>query len=480
MQIKIQSSGRTRHSAWFLFFFVLLQLQLQAQDSRPNIVIIVADDMGWGDVGFHGSEIRTPHIDQLAREGVILNRYYVSPICSPTRAGIMTGRLPERYGLRENVIAPWLNFGVDTTAEFLPQMLAQAGYKNRAAIGKWHLGHSKRKYLPLRRGFTHFYGHYNGAIDYFTHKREGELDWHNDWETARDTGYTTDLITREAVKCISDYKGEGPFFLYIAYNAPHGPLQAKEGDLLKYGFDPSQPVFGKEQTGNEGAMGRGNTRRQTYAAMVAALDEGIGHILKALRAAGIDENTLVLFQSDNGAAQKEGGRNQPLRGFKFQEWEGGVRVPAVIRWPAGFKGGWTCEQVAGYIDIAPTLREIAGIKTAPPQPYDGRSIVQSLTEKKNTGRELYLGNGTLIKDEWKLVIPKTGNKTTPAADAPQLFAIDKDPYEKEDLSARYPEQVKALLELSKKYRTIVPAEKVPPYEQGRKTFKAPSDWNIRE
>ncbi|MBO9593163.1 MAG: arylsulfatase [Niabella sp.] len=478
MHIKIPFSGKIRPSACLLFLCSFWLLQARAQQAPPNIVIIVADDMGWGDVGFHGSEIRTPHIDQLAREGVVLNRYYVSPICSPTRTGIMTGRLPERYGLRENVIAPWLDFGVDTAAEFLPQMLAQAGYKNRAAIGKWHLGHSRRKYLPLNRGFTHFYGHYNGAIDYFTHMREGELDWHNDWETSKDTGYTTDLITKEAVQCIGKYKKQGPFFLYVAYNAPHGPLQAKETDLRSYGFDPSKPVFGKEQAGTEGVTGRGNTRRQTYAAMVTAMDAGIGRILEALRAAGIDENTLVLFQSDNGAAQKEGGRNQPLRGFKFQEWEGGVRVPAVIRWPAGFKGGWTSNQVTGYIDIAPTLREIAGIKAPPPQPYDGLSVLKSLQEQKNDRRTFYLGNGTLIKDEWKLVLPKSTDAD--GAAAPQLFAIDKDPNEKENLGDRYPEQVKALLDISKKYQAIIPAEKVPPYEQGRSTFKAPANWDIRE
>lgn len=478
MHIRNQSCGKIRRNAGILFLFFLLHLQVQAQHARPNIVIIVADDMGWGDVGFHGSEIRTPHIDQLAREGVVLNRYYVSPICSPTRTGLMTGRLPERYGLRENVIAPWLDFGVDTAAEFLPRMLAQAGYKNRAAIGKWHLGHSRRKYLPLSRGFTHFYGHYNGAIDYFTHMREGELDWHNDWETVRDTGYSTDLITTEAVNCIGRYKNEGPFFLYVAYNAPHGPLQAKESDLAGYGFDPSKPVFGKEQAGNEGALGRGNTRRQTYSAMVTAMDAGIGRILEALRAAGVDENTLVLFQSDNGAAPKEGGRNLPLRGFKFQEWEGGVRVPAVIRWPAGFKGGWTSEQVTGYIDIAPTLREIAGVKASPPQPYDGISMIRNLQEHKKIARNFYLGNGTLISNEWKLVIPRPGKASETAA--PQLFAIDKDPGEKEDLSAQFPAQVTALLVLSKKYQAITPVEKVPPYDQGRKTFKAPANWDIRE
>ncbi|WP_018630182.1 arylsulfatase B [Niabella aurantiaca] len=474
---KIQLSGRTRRSTWLLALFLLAMPRLHAQSIPPNIVIIVADDMGWGDVGFHGSEIRTPHLDGLAREGVVLNRYYVSPICSPTRAGLMTGRLPERYGLRENVIAPWLNFGVDTAAEFLPRMLAAAGYRNRAAIGKWHLGHSKRKYLPLRRGFTHFYGHYNGAIDYFTHKREGELDWHNDWETAYDTGYSTDLISDEAVKCINRYKDEGPFFLYIAYNAPHGPLQAKAAALAQYGFDPSKPVFGNGKTEGEGSRGHGNTRRQTYAAMVSTMDEGIGRVLNALDRAGIAENTLVLFQSDNGAP-REGGLNKPLRGFKFQEWEGGVRVPAVIRWPGGLKGGRVSEQVMGYIDIAPTLRQVAGIKTQPAQPYDGISVLESLAKGKPVARSFYLGNGTLIRHGWKLVAAKMADKS--GTGTPQLFAIGTDPYEQRDLSAQHPDIVKSMLAEVRQYEAIVPAEKVPPYSQGRKTFRAPRNWNITE
>lgn len=204
----------------------------------------MADDLGNGDVGYHGSDIKTPNIDRLAKEGIMLNRFYVAPVCSPTRAGLLTGRYPNRFGLRETVIPPWRDFGVDTTEVFLPELLAGAGYKNRAVLGKWHLGHSRKAYHPLNRGFTHFYGHYNGAIDYFTHKREGELDWHNDYKTSYDEGYATDLITEEAVKSIQDYSDDGsPFFLYVAYNAPHGPLQAKNEDLVKYGFEDEKPLF---------------------------------------------------------------------------------------------------------------------------------------------------------------------------------------------------------------------------------------------
>ncbi len=464
-----------RYFLSYLLSMLCCQGILWAQKSaRPNLIVIVADDLGWGDVGFHNSDIRTPNIDQLAKEGVVLNRHYVSPICSPTRAGLMTGRYPDRYGLRDNVIAPWLDFGVDTTEQFLPQLLATAGYKHRAAIGKWHLGHAARKYLPLNRGFTHFYGHYNGAIDYFTHEREGELDWHNDWETSYDKGYATDLISEEAVKCIRQYKGD-PFFLYIAYNAPHGPLQAKEEDLLKYGYDPSKPVFGAGNNPKE--QGRGNTRKQTYAAMVTSMDEGIGRILAALKEAGIEENTLVLFQSDNGAETNLGGSSGELRGKKFQVWEGGVRAPAVIKWPAGFKGGWVSNQLSGYIDILPTLCAAAGVKQGPAKAADGINILPALIQRKLISREIYLGHGALIADDWKLVKAGSGNEKM-KHNEDMLFRIVKDPGEKTNLRSEQTAAYKRLMQTIKKYEAIEPAIKVPSYGEGRDKFKAPKEWNI--
>ena len=450
---------------------------------RPNIIIILADDLGWGDVGFHGSDIKTPNIDGLAKEGVVLNHYYTAPVCSPTRAGLLTGRYPNRYGLRATVVPPWSNFGVDTSEEFIPQMLAQAGYKNRAVLGKWHLGHSSRKYLPLQRGFTHFYGHYNGALNYFTHEREGELDWHNDEETSYDKGYTTDLISEEAVNCIKKYSKESPFFLYVAYNAPHGPLQAKKEDLLLYGYDESKPSFGKGNGGDEGgdaAEGRGNTRRQTYAAMVTSMDRGIGKILQALKDQGIDENTLVLFHSDNGAAPNEGGTSGELRGLKFQEWDGGVRAPAIIKWPAGFKGGRTVEQVMGYVDVAPTLRQIAGVATAPARPYDGISMLSVLKgDKKQIDRTMYLGYGSIIHNNWKLVKANAGNPKMEAKED-QLFDIMADASEKKDLKAKQPSVYNELTKLVSAFDAIKSAVEVPPYGQGRKEYKAPKEWKIRD
>jgi arylsulfatase B len=455
---------------------------ISQQQEKPNIIIIVADDLGWADVGYHGSDIRTPHIDQLSSEGVILDRYYTAPVCSPTRAGLLTGRYPNRFGLRQTVIPPWSEFGVDLSEEYIPEMLKQAGYLNRAVLGKWHLGHAKKKYLPLQRGFTHFYGHYNGAIDYFTHEREGELDWHNDEETSHDKGYSTDLISDEAVKCIRSYAKQSPFFMYIAYNAPHGPLQAKEEDLLLYGYDKSKPIFGKTAEGEDGkgygSQGKGNTPRQTYSAMVTNMDRGIGRILQALKESGIEENTLILFHSDNGAAPNEGGSSGNLRGLKFQEWDGGVRAPAIVKWPAAFKGGRTIAQVTGYIDIAPTLREIAGVKTPPRNPYDGISMLPVWKgEKKQIERNLYLGYGSVVNNQWKLVKANSGNDKMKLP-ADMLIEILKDPSEKSNVKDRFPKVYEELNKLVSAYDAIKPEVAVPPYGEGRKNFKAPKDWKI--
>lgn len=465
--------------AWALLLLAPLAVVSQSA-KKPNIIIILADDLGWGDVGFHGSDIKTPNIDQLAREGVILNRYYTAPVCSPTRAGLLTGRYPNRYGLRETVVPPWSDFGVDTTEEYLPQMLAQAGYKNRAVLGKWHLGHASRKYLPLNRGFTHFYGHYNGAIDYFTHKREGELDWHNDNETSYDKGYATDLISDEAVKCIKKYSKESPFFLYVAYNAPHSPLQAKKEDLLLYGYDETKPAFGKESGAGEGEghEGKGNTRKQTYAAMVTCMDRGIGRILQTLKELKIDENTLVIFHSDNGAAPGEGSSSGELRGAKFQEWDGGVRAPAIVKWPAGFQGGRTIEQTMGYVDIAPTLRQVAGIRSVPPKCYDGISMLPVWKgEKKQIDRNFYLGYGAIVTNDWKLVKANSGN---PRMKHPEdvLFHISKDPSEKKDVKGSNPAVYKKLSTEVAAYDSIKSEVAVPPYQEGRQGFKAPKEWKI--
>src|SRR5687767_10024762 len=207
---------------------------------RPNIVFILADDLGWTDVGYHGSEIKTPHIDRLAATGVKLEQFYVQPVCTPTRAALMTGLYPMRLGLQLGVIKPESRHGLPLSARTLPQALREAGYFT-AMTGKWHLGNGSPEYLPLARGFDHQHGLYLGMTDYFTHERDGGLDWHRNDRALRQEGYATDLIGTEAVQIIEQHGGGAkPLFLYIAFNAPHTPLQATEAYLARYAALPEK------------------------------------------------------------------------------------------------------------------------------------------------------------------------------------------------------------------------------------------------
>jgi len=208
-------------------------LALGADAPRPNIVFLLADDLGWADVGFHGGEISTPQLDKLARAGARLEQFYVQPVCSPTRAALMTGRYPMRYGLQVGVVRPWAQYGLPLEERTLPQALKEAGYTT-AICGKWHLGHFRREYLPTQRGFVHQYGHYNGALDYFTHIRDGGFDWHRNDQACHDEGYATHLLAREAVRIIREQPAGKPLFLYVPFNAVHSPHQVPENYLNPY------------------------------------------------------------------------------------------------------------------------------------------------------------------------------------------------------------------------------------------------------
>ena len=196
---------------------VLLAAAAHAAD-RPHIVFLLADDLGFADVGFHGSEIKTPNIDQLAAAGARLESFYVQPVCSPTRAALMTGRYPIRHGLQVGVVRPWAQYGLPHDERTLPQALKEAGYET-AIVGKWHLGHFQPEYLPTHRGFDHQYGHYNGAIDYFTHVRDGGFDWHRDDKVCRDEGYSTHLVANEACRIVAGHDPKVPLFLYVPFYA---------------------------------------------------------------------------------------------------------------------------------------------------------------------------------------------------------------------------------------------------------------------
>lgn len=438
------------------------------EPGHPNIVVVLADDLGWGDVGYHGSHIQTPNLDMLAENAIRLNRFYVAPVSTPTRAGLMTGRYPNRMGVRHVVIPPWRDYGIEPDEIFLPQELEKADYKHRAIIGKWHLGHSRKRYYPLNRGFTHFYGHLNGAIDFFSLEREGELDWHDDWESSYDKGYSTDLITNRAVQCIKNYsQEENPFFIYVAYNAPHTPLQAKDEDLALYGFDPNKPRYGQgDQTE------RGNTKEQTFAAMVTSMDRGIGEIIQALKDTGEFENTIFLFFSDNGT---DNGSSGELRGRKFVEFEGGVRVPALLSWPAKLNEERIVDQVTGYVDVMPTLLDIIGIESE--AKFDGISILPVLSgEQQNIDRNLYLGQGAVVSKEWKFI--EKGHNDAMRMESDMLFRIDMDPSEKKNLINSYRDKAEELRFFVQAYDTIQPPRSLPGYGVGRDEFVAPKEWVV--
>jgi arylsulfatase B len=436
---------------------------------QPNILIIVADDLGWNDVGFHGSEIKTPSLDKLASEGMELTRFYTAPVCSPTRAGLMSGMYPDRFNLRNHVYSPRHSGGLPPETEILPELLKQAGYNTTAAFGKWHLGHSNIKYHPINQGFDYFYGHYNGAIDYFTHKRDAELDWHRNNEPCFDEGYSTDLVEGEVVQFLKESDGHEPFFAYVAFNAPHSPMQAKQEDLISYGYDPTlseeeYPVggyrLGEREPEIYGRQGRGNTLRQTYSGMVSALDRSIGNILQTLEDKSLAERTIVWFLSDNGGTYVYGGDNAPLRGAKGEEWEGGVRVVSLIRWPGKIEAGSKNGQLTAYIDIAPTLLNIAGSKHK--VNFDGIDIRESMKGNSLPERYIFLGNTGIVSQQWKM-------------NQGELFRIEQDMEEKINIAAEHPATVNLLDSLVLEFHGVRPDKEVEMQPEG---WMPPENWTM--
>ncbi len=361
-----------------------------AAETRPNFLVILADDLGYADVGFTGGkEIKTPNLDTLAAAGARLDQFYVQPLCSPTRASLMTGRYPMRYGLQVGVLRPWEKRGLPLEERMLPKVLKEAGYTT-AIVGKWHLGQAERAYLPTSRGFDHQYGHYSGAIDYFTHDRDGGFDWHRDDRVCRDEGYSTHLIAREAERLLREQPADKPFFLYVPFNAVHAPHQVPDEYTAPYAGLPEP--------------------RRTYAGMVAAMDEAIGQILAALDARGFRTNTLIFFSSDNGGPNP--GRvtsNGPLRAGKGTVYEGGTRVCACVAWPGHIKPGTVIAQPFHMVDWYPTLLKLAGASLDQKLPLDGRDILPVLTQGKASPHDEILLNttprgGAIRIGDWKLVV----------------------------------------------------------------------------
>ena len=456
-------------------------------EARPNIVLILADDLGWNDVSYHGGDIPTPSIDRIASEGVELDRFYACPVCSPTRAGLMTGRYPIRFGMQRAVCRPFLDVGVPAAEETLPEMLARAGYRQRGIAGKWHIGHAFRRFHPLNQGFTSFVGHYNGNIDYYTHFREGQLDWHRGFESNADEGYSTDLIADEAVRFIDQHAAGGPFFLYVPFNAPHTPLQVPDQWLVPFSAVEDE-------------------RRRVYMAMVAAMDAAIGRILEALGRNGVEDDTLVWFASDNGGQALAD--NTPLRAGKGTVYEGGTRVAAALRWPNGISGeGRKVTGLMSYLDVLPTLRRVAGLGASggPGEPLDGEDVFDLIAgagaERQRRFFSYYERYGdeqlALIHGDWKIVRRGAPILGVNPADAPpsqlparqrqvrpvtvELFNLKTDPLERTDLAQRERERAQEMLAELEAFRAIrqdggVPPMTAPPPEG----WTAPERWKMAE
>jgi len=404
---------------------------------RPNILHIVADDLGWKDVGFNGAtDIKTPNIDKLAAEGAKFTQFYVQPMCTPTRAALMTGRYPFRYGLQTAVIPSVSAYGLDTTEWLLPQALKEAGY-NTAIIGKWHLGHADRKYWPKQRGFDYQYGAMIGELDYFTHEEHGVLDWYRDNKPVREKGYTTQLLGDDAVKYVNAQNPGKPFYLYLTFNAPHTPYQAPKEYIDRYPNieDPT---------------------RRIYAGMVTCLDDEIGRVVAALDKKGLRDNTLILFHSDNGGTRnamfagvmadmskvKIPCDNGPYHDGKGTLYEGGTRVCAFANWPGHIKPGTVVELIHA-VDIFPTFAALAGASMAKCKPLDGVNAWDTIAEGKPSPRHEIVYNvepfrGAVRQGDWKLVW------RTLLPSNVELFDLAQDPSEKDNLAAQHPDKVAEL------------------------------------
>lgn len=419
-------------------------------DQRPNIVMILCDDLGYSDVGFNGAtDIRTPVLDRLAANGTVCSSGYVChPFCGPSRVGIMTGRYPHVLGAPFNLpasnkgIEAYNRMGIDEGEPLISTVLKDAGYYT-GAVGKWHLGIDPQ-FHPNNRGFDDYYGFLGGGHKYFPEEYRPLYEqavkngvkhiWdylhpleHNG-EEVRETEYITDALSREAARFVRQAsEKDQPFFLYVAYNAPHSPLEAKEEDLAEFSEIVDQD-------------------RRTYAAMVYAIDRGVGKIVESLREAGELENTLLVFLSDNGGKLSLGATNRPLKGGKGDTYEGGFRVPMFFHWQAGLKGGREFPHPVSSLDFYPTFAALAGAELAPTKTLDGRDIWDDFV----AGRDAHADEVVFAmrhRDGFTDVAARQGRwKACRAYNGPwRLHDIEQDLGEERDLSRRHPERLRDLV-----------------------------------
>lgn len=393
-----------------------------SEADRPNIIVIMADDLGYGDTSVYDGWVETPQLERLARGGLTFTDFHTnSSVCSPTRAGFLTGRYQQRVGIVDVVARHLDTPGLDPSELTIPRLMKQNGYRT-ALFGKWHLGREP-KFNPIHHGFEQFRGYLDGAIDYHKHHNS----WHNGLAKEDQPGYTTHLITRNAVEYIQENSAH-PFFLFVAHEAVHLPFQTPEDTP-----ENRKPIPKSEQWSR--------TRiRPKYKIMLEEMDKGIGEILDVVQETGIAERTLIFFLSDNGAIGA--GSNKPFRGGKFSHYEGGHRVPAIAWWPGKIAAGSKTDSLAVGMDLLPTLMEIAGIEIPPTRQLDGISLSRLLLEGEPLPqRQVFFGYepklGTAMRDgDWKLIVK---------GDDIKLFQLDNDIGEQTNLADRYPERTQEML-----------------------------------
>ena len=419
-------------------------------NGRPNIVLIVSDDQGYGDLSCYGaSDLKTPHIDGLAAEGVRFTQYYANgPECTPTRTALMTGRYQQRVGGLECAIgttnvgryddairlAEAHDLGLPVEQSVLPSALKQAGYA-AAAYGKWHLGYEP-KFLPRRHGWDHFVGILGGHCDYYHYcEITGVKTLHeNETPISRDE-YMTHLITNESLRFLERQDGRKPFFLYVPYTAPHSPFQAPNG---------RKPARVPKEDWNKGT-------REQYCVLVEEMDKGVSQILRTLKAKGFASNTVVIFASDNGGATQAS--NAPFAGHKGGLYEGGIRVPCIVRWPGVLHAGTVCDQVCITFDLTCSILRIAGAKPPAGRKLDGIDIFEHVEQGRPRLVRTLCWRARRGERTWRAI--RDGDvKYLSRQDGDErqewLFDLARDPGEKADLLAVRPadvERLKAILSI---------------------------------
>jgi len=412
----------------------------QSVPDRPNLLVIVSDNQGWNDIGYHGSDVRTPVLDRMAAAGVRLNHFHVFPMCSPTRAGFVSGRNPSRYGIL-GAIGQRSEQALPPETVTIADTIRAQGYET-AIIGKWHLG-LRPEVGPRQYGFDHTYGYLHGQIDKYAHLyKNGDRTWHRDDQFIEEEGHVTDLIEAEAIRFLTR-KRDRPFFLYVPFSAPHPPLQEEAKWVEPYMETIAEPS------------------RQLYAASLTHMDTAIGNIIAALERSDQRDRTMIVFFSDNGAADsgerredQYGGQfgpypvlgdNSPLRGFIGDLYDGNLRTPAFVYWPEVFEPA-VVEDVTSVLDWYPTLAALAGASPGAELRLEGRDILPLLAgEGRVEELVVYAKNSSgsqaaVRHDGWKLVADlRSGNK--------ELFDMESDPSEKHNLAERFPERVVSLQNL---------------------------------